>query len=233
MLRCDFSRSIVLLLCSLCRWATYKLNAKTDKLCVFVSLVSTKIPFKGTSKEYIGDDKGVLHECIKKAITSCCQQIRRRMVAQLALREKADRKKQMSKYIPSVAHSFMQLLTQIGDPDGVGSSLLPPAKRRRVVDEAPAAETHNHMIRLLQVQPHELSSCANLLSAAAAGTLNEEVLEEKLHAHVEAKDAEMELLGGEEAAEAGVVAGPFFIGGLEKELEMKNLYADDFKIKVW
>jgi len=32
------------------RWANYKLNARTDKICVFVSLVSTKIPFKGTSK---------------------------------------------------------------------------------------------------------------------------------------------------------------------------------------
>jgi len=38
------------------RWSTYKIDFKRDKVGVFVSIVSTKIPFKGTSKEYIGDD---------------------------------------------------------------------------------------------------------------------------------------------------------------------------------
>lgn len=37
-------------------WASYKINQTTDKIGVFVSIVSTKIPFKGTGKEYIGDD---------------------------------------------------------------------------------------------------------------------------------------------------------------------------------
>lgn len=38
------------------RWSNYKIDYKRDKVGVFVSIVSTKIPFKGTSKEYIGDD---------------------------------------------------------------------------------------------------------------------------------------------------------------------------------
>lgn len=38
------------------KWASYKIDYKRDKVGVFVSIVSTKIPFKGTSKEYIGDD---------------------------------------------------------------------------------------------------------------------------------------------------------------------------------
>jgi DNA topoisomerase VI B subunit len=38
------------------RWSQYKIDHKRDKVGVFVSIVSTKIPFKGTSKEYIGDD---------------------------------------------------------------------------------------------------------------------------------------------------------------------------------
>ena len=38
------------------RWNSYKIDYKRDKVGVFVSIVSTKIPFKGTSKEYIGDD---------------------------------------------------------------------------------------------------------------------------------------------------------------------------------
>jgi DNA topoisomerase VI subunit B len=35
-------------------WASYKINVATDKVGVFVSIVSTKIPFKGAGKEYIG-----------------------------------------------------------------------------------------------------------------------------------------------------------------------------------
>lgn len=37
-------------------WSSYKINQQQDKIGVFVSIVSTKIPFKGTGKEYIGDD---------------------------------------------------------------------------------------------------------------------------------------------------------------------------------
>ena len=37
-------------------WASYKIRQHQDKIGVFVSLVSTKVPFKGTGKEYIGDD---------------------------------------------------------------------------------------------------------------------------------------------------------------------------------
>lgn len=38
------------------KWSSYKMDHKRDKIGVYVSIVSTKIPFKGTSKEYIGDD---------------------------------------------------------------------------------------------------------------------------------------------------------------------------------
>ena len=35
-------------------WSAYKINQATDKIGVFVSIVSTKIPYKGAGKEYIG-----------------------------------------------------------------------------------------------------------------------------------------------------------------------------------
>lgn len=38
------------------KWSLYKIDHKRDKVGIFVSIVSTKIPFKGTGKEYIGDD---------------------------------------------------------------------------------------------------------------------------------------------------------------------------------
>ena len=37
-------------------WASYKINQSADKIGVFVSIVSTKIPYKGAGKEYIGTD---------------------------------------------------------------------------------------------------------------------------------------------------------------------------------
>lgn len=52
----------------ICSWNTYKINQIQDKIGVFVSIVSTKIPFKGTGKEYIGDD---ISE-IAAAVKVCC-----------------------------------------------------------------------------------------------------------------------------------------------------------------
>lgn len=138
------------------------MNNKTDKLSVFVSLVSTKIPFKGTGKEYIGDDKGVLHDAIKKCITACCVQIRRRMVAMAAAREKADRKKQLSKYIPDVSRSFMALLRNMADTDAAGASMLPPAKRRKTDQDA-----HQQIVDKLRIQPQE-QRCAKQASGLCA-----------------------------------------------------------------
>ena len=42
-------------------WASYKMRHNLDKIGIFVSLVSTKVPFKGTGKEYIGDDIPEVH----------------------------------------------------------------------------------------------------------------------------------------------------------------------------
>lgn len=46
------------------KWGNYKINKKEDKIGVFVSLVSTKIPFKGTGKEYISDEIPEIKEAI-------------------------------------------------------------------------------------------------------------------------------------------------------------------------
>ncbi|KAJ7980731.1 DNA topoisomerase 6 subunit B [Quillaja saponaria] len=49
-------------------WSSYKINQMQDKIGVFVSIVSTKIPFKGTGKEYIGDDISEIAAAVKSAI---------------------------------------------------------------------------------------------------------------------------------------------------------------------
>jgi DNA topoisomerase VI subunit B len=46
-------------------WNSYKINQTQDKIGVFVSIVSTKIPFKGTGKEYIGDDISEIATAVK------------------------------------------------------------------------------------------------------------------------------------------------------------------------
>jgi DNA topoisomerase VI subunit B len=43
---------------------------------VFVSIISTKIPFKGAGKEYIGDDVEEMVAAVKQAIQQCGSQLR-------------------------------------------------------------------------------------------------------------------------------------------------------------
>lgn len=52
-------------------WNSYKINQIQDKIGVFVSIVSTKIPFKGTGKEYIGDDISEIASAVKVTSIFC------------------------------------------------------------------------------------------------------------------------------------------------------------------
>lgn len=55
-------------------WASYKINPGSDRIGVFVSIVSTRIPFKGAGKEYIADDVEPIRNAVRSAI-----QVRRAM----------------------------------------------------------------------------------------------------------------------------------------------------------
>ena len=61
-------------------WSNYKIAQNTDKVGVFVSIVSTRIPYKGAGKEYIG---GTFHlncstasctsaHCYPRKLHMCC-----------------------------------------------------------------------------------------------------------------------------------------------------------------
>lgn len=50
------------------KWSSYKIDHKKDKIGVFVTIVSTKVPFKGTGKEYIGDDIIEIQLSVKRAL---------------------------------------------------------------------------------------------------------------------------------------------------------------------
>jgi len=92
------------------KWGSYKIDQKKDKVGVFVSIVSTKIPFKGTSKEYIGDDATEIQESVKKALQNCCKKLRVHLLKRNAARDAAQRKSRLSKYIPDVSRSLYGIL---------------------------------------------------------------------------------------------------------------------------
>ncbi|XP_074290062.1 DNA topoisomerase 6 subunit B-like [Silene latifolia] len=93
-------------------WGSYKINQTQDKIGIFVSIVSTKIPFKGTGKEYIGDDISEIASAVKSAIQQCCNQLKSKIVKRIQAREQQERKKNMSKYIPSAANAIFEVLSE-------------------------------------------------------------------------------------------------------------------------
>lgn len=86
-----------------------------------MSIVSTKIPFKGTGKEYIGDDISEIatavkvnirffdlirnllkltfgtFSSIKSAIQQCCIQLKAKIVKRMQAREQQERKRSLSR----------------------------------------------------------------------------------------------------------------------------------------
>eukprot|EP00752_Nemacystus_decipiens_P009889 g8822.t1 len=92
-------------------WSSYKIDHKRDKIGVFVSTVSTKVPFKGTSKEYIGDDTEEIKKAVKHALQQCCLTLKGHLLKRNALRDQKERKKVLTKYIPDVSRSVFGLLT--------------------------------------------------------------------------------------------------------------------------
>ena len=64
---------------------------------MFVSIVSTKIPFKGTGKEFIGSDIVEIAKVVKRSLQACCQQLRVEVRRRDAAKERANRKAMMYK----------------------------------------------------------------------------------------------------------------------------------------
>lgn len=78
-------------------WNSYLIDAKKESIGVFVSVVSTRIPFKGTSKEYIGEDATEMMQSVKRALQGCCQQLRVSMARLQAKRDNVERRKTFEK----------------------------------------------------------------------------------------------------------------------------------------
>jgi DNA topoisomerase VI subunit B len=167
------------------RWSSYKMNHKQDKIGVFVSIVSTKIPFKGTSKEYIGNDNGVMSDTIKKAITRCCIQIKSKIAKRETIKRQRDRKRNMTKYVPDVTRAIMAVLGAIADPKGDAAEIGPFCKRRKLArddddDTKMELNTFEHL-------------ADRIIEQVSSQEVTESKLAEKLKKHIEQVDAELAL----------------------------------------
>ncbi|XAR69882.1 DNA topoisomerase (ATP-hydrolyzing) [Bertholletia excelsa] len=94
-------------------WNSYKINQTQDKVGVFVSIVSTKVPFKGTGKEYIGDDISEIASAVKTSIQQCCIQLKSKIVKKIQAREQQERKRNLSKYIPDATNAVYDVLREM------------------------------------------------------------------------------------------------------------------------
>ncbi|PRW61315.1 DNA topoisomerase 6 subunit B [Chlorella sorokiniana] len=147
-------------------WSSYKINQNSDKVGVFVSLVSTKIPFKGAGKEYIADDVEEIQAAVRAAIQACCLQLKSKIARQQAAREQRQRKKNLTKYIPNVAAALFAVLETVAEQRGDENA----AKRRRLEPD------------------HAL-----VVNGVRSGEVTEAKLAAKLQEHVEQIDVDMAL----------------------------------------
>ncbi len=93
-------------------WKTYKINIDNSPLAIAVSLVSTKIPFPETSKEYIADV-----DEIREEITKALQALGRNLRTFLSRVERARRERKRSSQFEKWANITLQNLFEITKDD--------------------------------------------------------------------------------------------------------------------
>ncbi|KAK9170083.1 hypothetical protein Syun_002223 [Stephania yunnanensis] len=108
-------------------WSSYKINQAQDKIGVFVSIVSTKIPFKGTGKEYIGDDISEIVSAVKASLKQCCTQLKSKIMKRIQAREQQERKRNLKRYLPDAVGAVHGVLREMAN--------LQTSKKRRYEGE--------------------------------------------------------------------------------------------------
>ena len=91
-------------------WKSYRMDKNNQKIGVYISIVSTKIPYGGPNKEYIGDEDESLQKAVRDSIMKCCIQLKARLVRSEAMRQQRDRQESLRRYIPHVARSLCGIL---------------------------------------------------------------------------------------------------------------------------
>jgi DNA topoisomerase VI B subunit len=167
-------------------WGSYKIDKNNDKIGIFVSIVSTKIPFKGTSKEYIGDDNVEIAEAVDRAIRACATQLKGKIVRAQAAKERRARKKVLSRYIPDCARAISAMLEQSA------AAAEPPSKRARHGDQVVqgSAAGGSNGGKLWEVDSKWES---DVLGRVRDGQVTLATIQRRLEEHVERIDSEQAL----------------------------------------
>jgi DNA topoisomerase VI subunit B len=114
-------------------WKSYRIDKNTQKIGVYISICSTKIPYGGPNKEYIGDENEDLQKVVRDAIMKCCVQLKSRLARAEWIKNQKDRKKNLEKYIPHVARALSSLIQTISEESPVAGDQA-PEKIRKVVE---------------------------------------------------------------------------------------------------
>lgn len=91
-------------------WAAYKINQATDRVGVFVSIVSTKIPYKGAGKEYICAPSAVLG-ALSALLTTLVYVVDRKSLTSLALCAADDMDAMVAAVKQAIMHCCLQVRT--------------------------------------------------------------------------------------------------------------------------
>lgn len=143
------------------RWNNYKISTTTEHIGVICSIVSTRIPFKGTGKEYIADDSDTIKAAVKRAIVQCCLQLKTKLVRRAAQKDAAERKKTITRYAPDVANAICSVFENLDDP---GAEILD------VSDQVRAGKiTRNTLLNKLVEHVEQFDKEQALEYAAATG----------------------------------------------------------------
>lgn len=187
------------------RWANYKISTATDRIAVICSIVSTKIPFKGTGKEYIGDDAESIKTCVKRAITQCCSQLKTKLVRKMAQKDAAERKKNITKYAPDVANAIVGVLQQVEDPEPETADVVDQIQAGKVTKEILLSKLIEHIQQIDKEQAIEY--------AAATGR-DQKTVETVFVSHRKPENDYMQL----KVSDAGRESQPAFRLALQKSL---------------
>jgi hypothetical protein len=151
-------------------WGTYHINPNTDRVGVYVSIVSTRIPFKGTSKEYIGEDVAEIKAAVKKCLATCALQLKANLAMKLQRNQEQERKKILVRYIPDISRSLVSVLNKIHE-------------RQNDVVESGTADA----------RAFKSQNRAKVMADVAAGTLDEKEVQVTLQRAVDRFEADSAL----------------------------------------
>mmetsp|Transcript_21443 Transcript_21443/g.47025 ORF Transcript_21443/g.47025 Transcript_21443/m.47025 type:complete len:686 (-) Transcript_21443:69-2126(-) len=174
------------------KWDAYKIDPNRDRVGIFVSIVSTKIPFKGTSKEYIGEDATTMAESVQQALRLCALQLKTKLVRAQAAKDRKERKKVLYRYIPDVARAVFGVLQETAAKGKSTRSMLKgddshaPAKRRRQVSSLESDNEDADMAGLSDEEDGVLERVSN-------GLVKEETLANKLTTFIDQLDGDQAL----------------------------------------